>query len=168
MCRLNSLNFNMKTTILSRYEFKEIGNWEHAVFSYSETLKMGICTAKSDYITISDFKALFTKISEHIDQFPLRHFLFDKRSLKTFHQPSMEWYFAIWKPEMKAKGLCRHYKILPSLDWFEKAVEAGKHEIFQKYGKEILKGIEITYVNTESEAVEKALATEPVHKNGIV
>ena len=95
------------------------------------------------------FVSEFTEISK------ISHFIFDKRSLRTFHQPSMEWYFAIWKPSLKHKGLVNHYKILPELEWFSKAVEAGKHEIFEKYGKDILSGISVTYINTIEEVIEK-------------
>jgi tetrahydromethanopterin S-methyltransferase subunit G len=69
----------------------------------------------------------------------------------------MEWYFAVWKPTVKNKGLINHYKILPKLDWFEKAVEAGKYEIFQKFSKEILNGITITYVNSIEEAIDDSI-----------
>ncbi len=136
------------------FTFKEISQWDHATLSYCDELKMAICTAKTDYIPISDFKEIFISVSNHIHHYPIKYFLFDKRSLRTFHQPSMEWYFAIWKTEMKAKGLDTHFKILPKLDWFEKAVEAGKHEILQKYGKDLLNGINVTYVDSVEASVE--------------
>ncbi|TXI84887.1 MAG: hypothetical protein E6Q37_07480 [Crocinitomicaceae bacterium] len=48
-----------------------------------------------------------------------------------------------------------HFKILPDIEWFEKAVEAGKHEILQKYGSDILNGVSVTYVNDIEKAIEK-------------
>lgn len=121
---------------------------------FNEQLKMAICVAEEEYIPIDNFKEMFLYISEMIGKVEIKHLLFDKQKLRTFHQPSMEWYFAVWKPNMKSKGLVNHYKILPKLDWFEKAVEAGKHEIFQKFSKEIVNGITITYVNSIEEAIK--------------
>ncbi|PBQ30983.1 hypothetical protein CNR22_04095 [Sphingobacteriaceae bacterium] len=150
----------METTNYDNFSFEEICLCDYATVTYCENLKMAICTATSDYIPISDFKTIFLKISEYIDNYPINYFLFDKRSLRTFHQPSMEWYFAVWKPEMKMKGLCDHFKILPKLDWFEKAVEAGKHEIFQKYGKDILAGISVTYVQSVEGAIDSIVSAK--------
>ena len=100
---------------------------------------------------------MFLQISVLIEKFEIKHLVFDKQKLRTFHQPSMEWYFAVWKPNIKRKGLINHYKILPKLIWFEKAVEAGKFEIFQKFSKDILNGITITYINFVEEAIEDVL-----------
>lgn len=121
---------------------------------YNKELKMSICFAEEEYIPIDSFKEMFLHISEMINNVEIKHLIFDKQKLRTFHQPSMEWYFAVWKPTMKIKGLTNHYKILPKLDWFEKAVEAGKYEIFQKFSKEILTGITVSYVNSIDEAIE--------------
>lgn len=122
---------------------------------FNEALKMAICVAEEEYIPIDNFKDTFMHITTMIEKVPIEHLVFDKRKLRTFHQPSMEWYFAVWKPCIKNKGLTNHYKILPRLDWFEKAVEAGKFEIFQKFSREILNGITISYVNSIEEAVDK-------------
>jgi hypothetical protein len=147
---MEEMNYN-------NYVFKEIWQSAYANVTYCEELKMAVCTAKSDYIPINEFKNIFLSVSNYIKEFPISCFLFDKRNLRTFHQPSMEWYFAIWKPEMKMNGITCHFKILPKLEWFEKAVEAGKHEIFQKYGKEILNGIQVTYVETIEASIEKII-----------
>jgi len=118
---------------------------------------MAVCEADEEYIPIEHFKKLFESIHVLSDKFEITSFLFDKRRLRTFHQPSMEWYFSVWKPAMREKGLHRHYKILPNLDWFEKAVEAGRHEIYQKFGKDIVNGISIDYVKTVEEAIAQRL-----------
>jgi len=128
---------------------------EYASLFFNEELKLAICIAHSEYIPIENFKAIFQQASELISKTKITSFIFDKSNLRTFHQPSMEWYFAIWKPLMREKGLIHHYKILPKLDWFVKAVEAGKWEIFQKYGKEIIAGIEIVYVDSVEEVIQK-------------
>ena len=119
---------------------------------------MAMCVAEVEYIPIDNFKAIFLRISELIEEYPIKHLLFDKRKLRTFHQPSMEWYFAIWKPDIKKKGLTNHYKILPQLEWFVQAVNAGKFEIFNKYPKDILAGIAIKYVDSIEGAIDQLVS----------
>jgi hypothetical protein len=118
-------------------------------------LKLAVCVADEEYIPIDSFKSLFLSVSDLLESKQIQHFVFDKRQLRTFHQPSMEWYFAIWKPSVKEKGLVDHYKILPPLNWFVKAVDAGKWEIFKKYGEEIVNGISITYVDSVEDVLIK-------------
>ncbi len=136
-------------------EFIEVFKNRYATLTYNEELEMAICKADSEYIPITEFKEIFLFVSAFTETLKISHFVFDKSNLRTFHQPSMEWYFAIWKPSLKHKGLINHYKILPKLEWFTKAVEAGKHEIFEKYGKDILNGISVTYINSIDEVIEK-------------
>ncbi len=145
----------MTNTLQNQYEFKVIYNDKYATLSYNEELAIAICRADSEYIPINEFKKILLFASEFIETSKIHYFVFDKSNLRTFHQPSMEWYFAIWKPSLKVKGLVNHYKILPKLEWFAKAVEAGKHEIFQKYGKHILNGINISYINSIEEVIEQ-------------
>jgi len=140
--------------IRDEYEFKVVYEDKYTTLSYNEELLMAICTADSEYIPIGEFKKVFLYVSEFAESSKIRYFVFDKRNLRTFHQPSMEWYFTIWKPILKEKGLVHHYKILPDLAWFAKAVEAGKHEIFQKYGNDIINGINITYISSIKELLE--------------
>ena len=144
----------MKTLNFKGYEFTLENKSLFSSLYFNEELRMAICFADEEYIPIDNFKEMFLHISVMIEKVEIKHLVFDKQKLRTFHQPSMEWYFAVWKPSVKAKGLTNHYKILPKLDWFEKAVEAGKYEIFQKFSKEILNGITITYVNSIEDAVE--------------
>ena len=148
----------METTLqFKEHEFTLEYKSLFASLYFNKQLKMAICSADEDYIPIDNFKEIFLHISEMIERVEIKHFVFDKQKLRTFHQPSMEWYFAVWKPAIKSRGLANHYKILPKLDWFEKAVEAGKYEIFQKFSKDILNGITITYVNSIEEAIEDSI-----------
>jgi hypothetical protein len=148
----------MEVIIHKEIEFNLIHRNLYTSLYFNKELQLAICTADEEYIPIDYFKAMFLAISDLIVQFPIQHLVFDKSKLRTFHQPSMEWYFAIWKPEIKAKGLVNHYKILPPLDWFIKSVAAGKHEIFHKYGSNIISGITITYVDSIEAAIEKIKA----------
>ncbi|MCC6838035.1 MAG: hypothetical protein IT234_05800 [Bacteroidia bacterium] len=147
----------MTTLSFKGYEFTLENRSAFSSLYFNEQLKMAICIADEEYIPIDSFKEMFLHISVMIEKMEIKHLLFDKQKLRTFHQPSMEWYFAVWKPSIKSKGLTNHYKILPKLDWFEKAVEAGKYEIFQKFSKEILNGITIKYVQSTEEAIEDAV-----------
>jgi hypothetical protein len=138
-----------------KYDFRVVYSDKYATLTYNEELALAICTADSEYIPINDFKTIFLAISELTETLKVNYFIFDKSKLRTFHQPSMEWYFAIWKPSLKPKGLVNHYKILPDLEWFAKAVEAGKQEIYQKYGKDILNGININYISSTKELIDQ-------------
>jgi len=146
----------METKTYSGFEFSLISKAEYISVFYNRQLELAFCVAEVEYIPIENFKAFFASVSGLMETFPMRHLLFDKRNLRTFHQPSMEWYFAVWKPSMKAKGLVNHYKILPDLEWFAQAVNAGKHEIFKKYTKDILNGIRIFYVDSVESAIEQS------------
>ncbi len=145
----------MENTNIKGFEFELINQNAYISLYFNKELKLAICEADAEYIPIDYFKSMFLSISDLIEQFPIRHLVFDKRKLRTFHQPSMEWYFAIWKPEIKTKGLDNHFKILPEMNWFVKSVEAGRHEIFHKYGADIIEGITITYVDSVETAIEK-------------
>ena len=144
----------MKTIEYKGFEFSLVHNCDFSNVYYNKQLKLALCIAEKDYIPIDNFKAIFLSISKLIDDFPIQHLVFDKRKLRTFHQPSMEWYFAIWKTTVKCRGLTNHYKILPDLDWFVKSVEAGRYEILKKYSDSILNGITISYVNSIENAID--------------
>jgi len=136
-------------------QFSELYKDDLFTLVFNKDLSMAICTADSQYIPIKEFKRMFSKICEMPEISKIDHFVFDKRSLRTFHQPSMEWYYAIWKPEMKKKGVTNHYKILPNLEWFLKAVEAGKQEIFQKYGSDLIDDIHVEYIDSIDELIKQ-------------
>lgn len=143
------------TTINQKgYDFTLVHHCEYSNVYFNQALKLALCVAEKEYIPIDNFKDIFLSITQLMNDFPIEHLVFDKSKLRTFHQPSMEWYFAIWKQTVKAKGLSSHYKILPKLDWFVKSVEAGRHEILKKYSTDILDGITIDYVNSIEGAIE--------------
>lgn len=144
----------METLHFKGYEFNLENKGPFSSLFFNKQLKMAICIADEEYIPIDNFKEMFLHLSAMIETIEIKYLIFDKQKLRTFHQPSMEWYFAVWKPIIKSKGLTNHFKILPKLDWFEKAVEAGKYEILQKFSKDILNGITISYVKTVEEAID--------------
>lgn len=116
--------------------------------------KTMVCEAVHEYMPEDDFKTLFTNISTHVAKYRPENFVFDKRALKAFHQPSMEWYFTEWKSEMsKVYGLKRHRKLLPSITWFALAVKAGRAELAKKYPDGEFHNLDIQYKDTILDAI---------------
>jgi hypothetical protein len=118
-------------------------------------LKIVICELLADYIPIEDFKEAFLQIGEIVKAGDYEKFIFDKRSLRAFHQPTMEWYFIHWKKDMLAYGLKTHRKILPAEKWFEKMVQIAKDQIIQNYPDNIIDQLDIKYCDSIEEAIKK-------------
>ncbi|WP_114751837.1 hypothetical protein [Pleomorphovibrio marinus] len=112
-----------------------------------------ICVLLADYVPIEDFKLTFDKISEIIKKGKIQKFIFDKRALRAFHQPSMEWYFLVWKKEMLQYGLSIHRKILPDEKWFEKMVMIAKEQIMANNPSNIVDKLDIKYCDTLEDAI---------------
>lgn len=140
------LDIELRTSHASRYG-KAMYNTEYQI---------GLCEALEPYIPIDAFMELFTACGEMVRAHQLTHFVFDKRSLRAFHQPSMEWYFIEWKQQLLSAGLAKHYKILPDEPWFHKCVEAGKAQILKDYPQNRLSELNITYVQSVGEAIAHA------------
>jgi len=88
-----------------------------------------ICVLKTEYVPMDNFQELFKEIGQLVKQHLIQKMIFDKRSLKIFHQPSMTWYHTVWKEEMYKLGLKTYRKILPIDTLFRKSVEIGKDKI---------------------------------------
>ena len=120
---------------------------------YNDVDKYGVAEVIAPYIPMADFMEAFDMSLDMIEKYNLKNFIFDKRSMNVFHQPSMEWYFVQWKPKARKLGVFQHYKIMPEEDWFLKCVEAGRETIAQNYPDDLLEGITITYTKSVAEAV---------------
>lgn len=118
-------------------------------------LKIVICELLADYIPIEDFKEAFGQIGEIVKAGNYEKFIFDKRSLRAFHQPTMEWYFIHWKKDMLTYGLKTHRKILPAEKWFEKMVQIAKDQILLNYPDNIIDQLDIKYCDSIEEAIKK-------------
>lgn len=123
--------------------------------AYNKTLRIGVCESLDQYIPVDQFMDIFLQCGEMIKNYDLKYFIFDKRALRAFHQSSMEWYYIEWKQDMLKLGLKDHFKILPNEDWFKKCVEAGRAEIARDYPQSLLDQINVTYVNSIQEAIDK-------------
>ncbi|WPP50672.1 hypothetical protein [Catalinimonas niigatensis] len=139
---------------LTQYEFKEYYISRFSQVSYNKEFKTIVCKLTSEYVPIEHFKDTFLKISELVEAGNNYKFIFDKRSLKAFHQPSMEWYFVVWKKDMHKKGLRIHRKILPPEPWFKKSVEIAKEQIYRDHKDLIAAQLDIKYCNSIEEAIE--------------
>ncbi|MFP4090286.1 MAG: hypothetical protein ACLFUB_02175 [Cyclobacteriaceae bacterium] len=138
----------------TRYEFEDYFSSRFSRIYFSEELKTVICELKSDYVPIEHFKDTFYKISELVEKGINAKFIFDKRSLRAFHQPSMEWYYIVWKKEMYEKGLSVHRKILPAEAWFRKSVAIAKDQISKENSDLIIPKLDIKYCESIDEALE--------------
>lgn len=114
-----------------------------------------VCQIQASYVPYDYFKNSFREYAEIIAQKPVERFVFDKRSLRAFHQPSMEWYFIEWKQALyRNHDLRIHRKILPDEAWFQKCVEAGRAEIFKKHPNSCLQELDIRYAESITEALQ--------------
>jgi hypothetical protein len=116
--------------------------------------KIIICELLADYIPIEDFKETFGHIGTIVKSGDYQKFIFDKRSLRAFHQPTMEWYFIHWKKDMLEYGLKTHRKILPAEKWFEKMVQIAKQQILETYPDNIIDQLDIQYCDSIEEAIK--------------
>lgn len=105
------------------------------------------------YITIEEFKSIFEEAYLVIKKNNLKKTIFDKRSLKVFHQPSMEWYFVDWKDRLFDLGIKKHIKILPDDNIFRSSVKVGRQKIDGLYPNAKYKQTEILYFDNLSAAL---------------
>ena len=125
----------------------------YAEVGVNQEKKAICCVLIQDYVPIEDFRSTFHQISEIASEGVYEKFIFDKRALRTFHQPSMEWYFIEWKTKMVGFGIRKHRKILPDLEWFAKAVEIAKRPLLEKISKELRDQLDIVYCNSIEECI---------------
>jgi len=120
---------------------------------FNRSRKTIICELLTDYVPIEDFKEAFLEIGELVKTGGFEKFIFDKRALRAFHQPTMEWYFIHWKKEMLGYGVKTHRKILPEEKWFEKMVQIAKAQILTQYPDNIIGQLDIAYCDTLEVAI---------------
>ena len=148
------MNHPTNTTSITDYHFKDFYNSRFARISYAEEPKIIVCELKSEYVPIEHFKDTFYRISELVKSGINQKFVFDKRSLRAFHQPSMEWYFLTWKKEMLGHGLRVHRKVLPNEAWFKKSVMIARDQIAHNHPDNVLDQLDIQYCDSLEEALQ--------------
>lgn len=141
---------------MEKLGFEQIFTNEYATGYANREKGIVALIAEADYIPIKQFKQLFQMLTDEIEggEGDFHKFIFDKRALRTFHQPSMKWYFTEWKTAMLEHGLNKHFKILPDLPYFVKAVEAARKPLLKKYPEDVLKALRIEYYDDVESAVK--------------
>ncbi|OJJ20368.1 hypothetical protein BKI52_18065 [marine bacterium AO1-C] len=121
----------------------------------NETSNVLIVESLRSYILIEEFKEIFDKVNELIAEYKVTKFIFDKRKLKVFHQPSMEWYFVEWKESAYDLGLKTIRKILPEDGVFRQSVKIGITKIKNEYPEAKFHLMDIQYSNTLEDALKE-------------
>ena len=139
---------------IESYKFKDFFDSRFSHVYYNNELKIILCELKAEYVPIEHFKDTFYRIEELVSSGINHKLILDKRSLKAFHQPSMEWYFVHWKKNMYNKGLKVYRKILPPEAWFRAAVINAREQILREYPHNIIDRLDIKYCESIQEAIE--------------
>lgn len=144
---------NISSNALELNQFVLVLDEQYARVYASDNLKSVVCELLVDYVPIEDFKNVFLQIGEIIANGDFDKFIFDKRALRAFHQPSMEWYYLNWKNKMIEHGVVKHRKILPKEKWFEKMVMIAKEQIIKNNPDNVVHQLDIKYCDSLEEAI---------------
>lgn len=137
----------------SGYPFIDAFESRFARVYYLEQPKIVIGEMKAEYVPIEHFQETFHHLGDLIRAGYNAKFIFDKRALRAFHQPSMEWYYVDWKRDMLAHGLRVHRKLLPAEAWFQKSVMIAKEQIQRQYPDNVIDQLDIRYCDTLEAAI---------------
>ena len=128
---------------------------KHATIQFNKELATAVITATNTYIPMEEFKAIFNETEKLVLKEKLTKLLFDKRALKIFHQPSMEWYFIEWKDKMYNFGLTKHRKLLPNDKIFRESVKIGREKIMREHPNLNIQRLDIQYFENFEDALTK-------------
>ncbi len=117
--------------------------------------KLLICKCVAPVISELEFMTFFHEVGGLVERYGIKKLIFDKRSLRVFHQPSMEWYHVHWKKEMAKVGLKTYRKILPEDKVFKMSVEIGRKKIREKNPEFNFEDFDIQYCESIEEAISK-------------
>lgn len=148
------MNESTQIRELKDYSFKDVFCTRFSKVSCDADAGIIICELRAEYVPIEYFKDTFYRIGELVNAGFNNKLIFDKRSLKAFHQPSMEWYFVSWKKAMYEKGLVTYRKLLPQEAWFRKSEMYAREQIMKDYPDNIIDKLDIKYCETLKEALE--------------
>ena len=137
------------------YDFEELYTSDYSCIYLLKNQPVLICRVVREYIPIEEFQKVFLAMSPIIVERGIKKLVFDKRVLSAFHQPSMEWYFLVWKADMYEKRLHTYRKLLPEGTWFRRAVEAGRAQIIGNNPNHIIDQLDIVYSESLQEAIEE-------------
>ncbi len=101
----------------------------HGAIYYDPDHHAVVLQAQRTYLPYEHFLHFLQTIEQLAERQPVEVMIFDKSSLRIFHQPSMEWYHVVWKETMYHKGLRTYRKILPADPLFKESVRIGRERI---------------------------------------
>lgn len=137
-----------------KFELELVKEFKRAKFYYVKETPTCILEVTESYIPIEEFQLIFNSMTDFIAKKGLKKFIFDKRNMKVFHQPSMEWYFTEWKDQLYDLGLLTIRKLLPDDKLFALSVENGKKIIDLRYPNGRYTQMDIQYKDSIEEAIE--------------
>lgn len=129
-----------------------VAKTQYGAVEYVAEEKTVILTFKEAFVPFQAFKDLMAAIETLAVKHKISKMIFDKSSLKVFHQPSMEWYHVEWKMSMLRKGLKTYRKILPQDEMFRQSVKVGREKIAKQHPYFDFKKFDIKYCNSVEEA----------------
>ena len=136
-----------------RSSFTLVQAFDHAdIYTVDDTSVLMI-EVTGTYLPINEFKQVFSKAEQLVQQQVVEKIVFDKRKLSVFHQPSMEWYFAIWKETLFDLGTKTHRKLLPDDFAFRHSVKIGRAKIREKYPTLRTDQMDIQYTENLKDAI---------------
>jgi len=142
--------------LLDNVALTEIARFRHATcYQVDDRPDTLIVQATSAYIPKTQFQELFISVGQLVVLHDIRKLIFDKRSLTVFHQPSMEWYFLVWKEAMYHHGLRVHRKLLPDNEIFRESVAIGREKIVALHPNGLYKEMDIQYAESLQDAIER-------------
>ena len=142
--------------VKENYKLKTLYDFKHAkIMSPSNIHNTLIVKALSNFIPESEFQEIFHTVGKLARGNGIKKLIFDKSELRIFHQPSMEWYFSIWKEEMYHIGLVEHRKILPNDSFFVNSVHIGRQKINEKYPAANFHKMSIKYVTSIDQGIDE-------------
>lgn len=134
-------------------ELIAFATFKHATVSFSKENKAAVITATDTYIPMEEFKKIFAEVERLVIKEKLTKMVFDKRALRIFHQPSMEWYFIEWKEKMFKFGLSTHRKLLPQDRVFRESVKIGREKIMRENPGLDIQKLDIRYFEHLNDAL---------------
>jgi len=145
----------LNDNLILKQKFKRSYSGKYGRIYYAEKEQILLCELMQPYVPIAEFRQLFERMTKLASKKRFTKFIFDKRALKSFDQPSMEWYFTNWKAVMHKLGVVTHRKILPQERWFAQAVIAGRADILKRHPNSIAFSLDIQYCDDIEDSIKK-------------
>jgi hypothetical protein len=137
----------------------------HGAVYYDPDHYVVLLKVQASYLPYEHFLHFLQTIEQLAEQQPVEVMIFDKSSLKIFHQPSMEWYHVVWKENMHGKGLRTYRKILPPDPLFKESVRIGRDRIERENPGFRIEKFDIRYAGSLEEAWAEVVARTPNSSN---